>query len=81
MKQVKILSLILSLLIGFATAFNPSSNLQTAGALTSTSLSAADMATTVQEVKVGDKIPDVVLKEGQADYGKPVDVNLLELIS
>lgn len=81
MKQVKIL--ILSLLIGFSTAFSPSSTLQATAALTSTSLSAgtADVeAAMVQEVKVGDKIPDIVLKEGQADYGKPVDVNLSELI-
>jgi len=33
------------------------------------------------EVKVGDKLPSVVLKEGQADYGSPVDVNLSELIA
>ena len=33
------------------------------------------------EVKVGDKIPSVVLKEGQADYGKPADVNISELIA
>jgi len=35
----------------------------------------------VDEVKVGDKIPSVVLKEGQADYEKPVDVNIGELIA
>ena len=34
----------------------------------------------IPEVKVGDALPDVVLKEGQADYGAPKDVNLLELI-
>mmetsp|Transcript_27101 Transcript_27101/g.48905 ORF Transcript_27101/g.48905 Transcript_27101/m.48905 type:complete len:163 (-) Transcript_27101:960-1448(-) len=33
------------------------------------------------EVKVGDKIPSVVLKEGQADYEKPADVNISELIA
>ena len=32
------------------------------------------------EVKVGDALPSVVLKEGQADYGKPKDVNLSELV-
>ena len=34
-----------------------------------------------EEVKVGDKLPSVVLKEGQADYASPVDVNLSELIA
>lgn len=34
----------------------------------------------VSEVKVGDKIPSVVLKQGQADYEKPVDVNIADLI-
>lgn len=33
------------------------------------------------EVKVGDKIPSVVLKEGQADYGSPVEVNIADLIA
>lgn len=33
------------------------------------------------EVKVGDKVPSVVLKEGQADYGKPEDVNIGDLIA
>eukprot|EP00815_Leptocylindrus_aporus_P012525 CAMPEP_0116054112 /NCGR_PEP_ID=MMETSP0322-20121206/2595_1 /TAXON_ID=163516 /ORGANISM="Leptocylindrus danicus var. apora, Strain B651" /LENGTH=138 /DNA_ID=CAMNT_0003537417 /DNA_START=178 /DNA_END=591 /DNA_ORIENTATION=- len=36
---------------------------------------------TVSEVKVGDRLPDVVLKEGQADYGKPKEVNLRELLA
>eukprot|EP01083_Nonionella_stella_P033629 92035_1 len=34
----------------------------------------------VEEVKVGDKIPSIVLKEGQADYGAPVDVNIADFI-
>lgn len=34
-----------------------------------------------EEVKVGDRIPSVVLKEGQADYGTPKDVNISELIA
>ncbi len=34
----------------------------------------------VNEVKVGDTIPSVVLKEGQANYEKPVDVNIADLI-
>ena len=33
------------------------------------------------EVKVGDKIPSVVLKEGQANYESPVDVNISDLIA
>eukprot|EP00814_Leptocylindrus_danicus_P018260 CAMPEP_0116038186 /NCGR_PEP_ID=MMETSP0321-20121206/22615_1 /TAXON_ID=163516 /ORGANISM="Leptocylindrus danicus var. danicus, Strain B650" /LENGTH=164 /DNA_ID=CAMNT_0003516765 /DNA_START=436 /DNA_END=930 /DNA_ORIENTATION=- len=33
----------------------------------------------IAEIKVGDKLPDVVLKEGQPDYGAPVDVKLSEL--
>lgn len=35
----------------------------------------------VAEVKVGDTLPSVTLMEGQADYGKPVPVDLKELIS
>ena len=34
----------------------------------------------IEEVKVGDTIPNVVLKEGQSNYEKPVDVNIAELI-
>merc|ERR1740124_35173 len=33
------------------------------------------------EVKVGDTLPSVTLMEGQANYEKPVPVNLSELIS
>jgi peroxiredoxin len=33
-----------------------------------------------EEVKVGTALPDVTLMEGQADYGKPEEVKLLELI-
>lgn len=36
--------------------------------------------TMIEEVKVGDKIPSVVLKEGQANYEKPIDINIAELI-
>jgi peroxiredoxin len=32
------------------------------------------------EIEVGFKIPDVTLMEGSPDYGKPVEVNLAELI-
>jgi len=36
---------------------------------------------TVEEIKVGDTLPSMILHEGQADYGKPKDVNLSELIA
>eukprot|EP00568_Trieres_chinensis_P009679 CAMPEP_0183306630 /NCGR_PEP_ID=MMETSP0160_2-20130417/13491_1 /TAXON_ID=2839 ORGANISM="Odontella Sinensis, Strain Grunow 1884" /NCGR_SAMPLE_ID=MMETSP0160_2 /ASSEMBLY_ACC=CAM_ASM_000250 /LENGTH=200 /DNA_ID=CAMNT_0025470055 /DNA_START=19 /DNA_END=621 /DNA_ORIENTATION=- len=62
---------ILALANGFPSAFVPS-----AARSMSTSLAMSDAV----EVEVGTKLPDVVLKEGQADYGKPADVNLLELI-
>jgi peroxiredoxin len=48
--------------------------------MTSTSLALSSTDTAI-EVKVGDAIPDVMLTEGQADYGKPVPVNLKELIA
>ena len=32
-------------------------------------------------VDVGQKLPDVTLMEGTADYGKPNSINLLELIA
>jgi len=35
----------------------------------------------MEEVKVGDKIPSVILKEGQPDYGAPKDVNISDLIA
>ena len=35
----------------------------------------------VEEVQVGDTLPSVILQEGQADYNKPKDVNLSELIA
>ena len=33
----------------------------------------------VAEVATGTKLPNIVLKEGQAEYGTPADVNLLDL--
>mmetsp|Transcript_10303 Transcript_10303/g.14556 ORF Transcript_10303/g.14556 Transcript_10303/m.14556 type:complete len:201 (-) Transcript_10303:167-769(-) len=39
-----------------------------------------NMAEAAPEIKVGDKLPSVVLKEGQPDYDSPVDVDLTELI-
>jgi len=35
----------------------------------------------IEEIKVGDTLPFVILQEGQADYNKPKDVNLSELIA
>jgi peroxiredoxin len=46
--------------------------------VSTTALAASDG---VAEVKVGDKIPEVTMTEGQADYGKPEQVNLAELIA
>lgn len=39
------------------------------------------MSEETPEVKVGDKIPDVAMMEGQADYGTPQEVKLGELIA
>mmetsp|Transcript_19323 Transcript_19323/g.44034 ORF Transcript_19323/g.44034 Transcript_19323/m.44034 type:complete len:153 (-) Transcript_19323:479-937(-) len=60
-----------------STAFVSSS----ASIQTGTSLRMSSTATSVSEVKVGDKLPAVTLKEGQPDYDKPVEVNLLSLIA
>eukprot|EP00970_Alexandrium_tamarense_P006186 scaffold1052_cov198-Alexandrium_tamarense.AAC.4 len=69
------------LLCGLASAFSPSNpSLAATTSLYQRTSSALKMAS-VDEVKVGDKIPSVVLKEGQADYEKPVDVNIGELIA
>lgn len=46
--------------------------------LSTTALAASDGNA---EVKVGDKIPEVMMMEGQADYGKPEQINLAELIA
>ncbi len=73
--------LLLSTLAAVSLAFSP---------ITSISISTTPYCSTsalrmsggsAEEVKVGDKIPSVVLKEGQADYEKPVDVNIAELIA
>lgn len=77
--QSTILSLFISLLIGCTSAFSHPSSFATKAALTAAFLSATD-ETMVAEVKVGDKIPDVVLTEGQTDYGKPTAINIAELI-
>ena len=77
----KILSLLLvSIALAVSHAFSPSSVASHKNSLSKTSLSASPEVTMVEEVKVGDKIPSVVLKEGQANYEKPVDVNISELV-
>jgi len=52
---------------------------QTSRPLVTASLTALQMSA-VAEVKVGDKLPAVTLMEGQADYGTPAQVNLLDLV-
>lgn len=65
----------LTTLIQASTAFSPACALF----LSSRLPVAVNMATN-QEVKVGDVIPPIVLLEGQADYNKPKEVNIVELI-
>ena len=69
--------LLLSALTAISIAFSPNAGLTNTAlhrsSLSSTSLKMAD------EVKVGDELPSVVLKEGQANYETPVDVNLSDL--
>jgi hypothetical protein len=77
--QNNILSiLILSIILAVSHGFTQHSSSTQKKAFTTTSLSST--ATMVEEVKVGDKIPSIVLKEGQADYGTPVDVNIADFI-
>jgi hypothetical protein len=64
----------LFILVAAATAFSPRST-----ASVRSSSTALNMASEV--VKVGDKIPSVILQEGQADYGKPTAVDIAELIA
>ena len=79
--------LLLSSLAAVGLAFSPipSAVLATATATTESCSSKKGGVTSLKmaadEVKEGDKIPSVVLKEGQADYEKPVDVNIAELIA
>jgi len=73
--------LLLSALATIIIAFSPNaaasySTFHRASATPSTALKMAN-----EEVKVGDKLPSVVLKEGQANYESPVDVNLSNLVS
>ena len=63
---------IVSVLAASTSAFAPNNQI-------TRSTTALNMSTEVPEVKVGDKIPEVIMMEGQADYEKPVGVNLAEL--
>jgi len=75
---MKTLAIFLSLFLGVSTSSAFTFVSPPKRALLFTSLS---MSTTVEEeVKVGTKLPDVTLMEGQADYGKPEAVKLLDLI-
>jgi hypothetical protein len=66
-------ALLLSALAAIGLAFSPRTSIAF-HQRTSTSLKMAS------EVKVGDTLPSVVLKEGQADYASPKDVQLDDLI-
>mmetsp|Transcript_29233 Transcript_29233/g.48298 ORF Transcript_29233/g.48298 Transcript_29233/m.48298 type:complete len:197 (+) Transcript_29233:78-668(+) len=68
--RILTLCLVMSAASGF---LSPSAR---TAALLTTALSAS-----TDEIKVGDKIPNVAMMEGQADYGKPDAVNLAELIA
>ena len=59
-------------------AFSP---MRPATPLAMSSPTALNMASSAEEVKVGDKLSSVVLSEGQADYGKPDSIDLAELIA
>mmetsp|Transcript_53701 Transcript_53701/g.160786 ORF Transcript_53701/g.160786 Transcript_53701/m.160786 type:complete len:203 (-) Transcript_53701:211-819(-) len=69
-----------ALVFGFAavaSGFSPVASSPFGAPRTSASKTALSMSA---EVEVGSKLPDVVMKEGQADYGKPADVKLLDLV-
>mmetsp|Transcript_16991 Transcript_16991/g.32163 ORF Transcript_16991/g.32163 Transcript_16991/m.32163 type:complete len:199 (-) Transcript_16991:82-678(-) len=63
---------LISALVSTVSAFSPNSQ-----NIRSTALKMS--SSQVPEVKVGDKIPDVVMMQGQANYEKPVGVNVAEL--
>ncbi|KAL7548438.1 hypothetical protein ACHAWF_011727 [Thalassiosira exigua] len=70
---------LLSALAAVSLAFSPVRSTPSIAAFHHRPTTSLKMAT--EEVKVGDKIPSVVLKEGQANYEKPVDVDIAELIA
>jgi peroxiredoxin len=66
--------LFLFILVATGTAFSPLPKASVVRSST-TALNMADV------VKAGDRIPSIVLQEGQADYGKPEAVNIADLIA
>ncbi|KAL3774300.1 hypothetical protein ACHAW5_010204 [Stephanodiscus triporus] len=72
--------LLISALAATGIAFSPIIAAPSTSSLSASSPSSPAL-TMAEEVKVGDRIPSVVLKEGQADYGTPKDVNIAELIA
>jgi len=77
-KKLATFLLLLSGTFALSSAFTPFNQFSTVSMVLSSSASSSE--TMVEEVKVGDKIPSIILKEGQADYGRPVDVDIAELI-
>ncbi len=74
--------LLLSALAATGIAFSPIiAHAPLTPSLLSASSSPAAAVTMAEEVKVGDRIPSVILKEGQPDYGAPKDVNISDLIA
>lgn len=77
MKLVLVLLFLLSI-AAVSVAFSPPrADGSPSAARSSTALNMAD----IDVVKVGDKIPSVVLSEGQKDYGAPKEVNIADLIA
>ena len=73
--------LLLSTLAATILAFSPITANAPPSSSYKLSASSSPAVTTMEEVKVGDTIPSVLLKEGQPDYGAPRDVNISDLIA
>mmetsp|Transcript_23505 Transcript_23505/g.38157 ORF Transcript_23505/g.38157 Transcript_23505/m.38157 type:complete len:198 (+) Transcript_23505:33-626(+) len=67
--------ILLSALAVAGLAFSPHTTTTTLPSST-----ALKMASSVEEVKVGDTIPSITLAEGAADYGSPTQIDIAELI-
>jgi len=74
---LRLLLLCLLSLVATSIAFSSFSTTTSSVHQTSTALKMS----AIEEIKVGDTLPSVILQEGQPDYGKPKDVNLSELIA
>jgi len=68
---------LLSAIVAVGLAFSPLPTGQPSPTLTMARRGGAE---DVAEVQVGDKIPSVILTEGQAEYGAPQEVDLAELV-